>query len=85
MKIGVLTSGGDCAGLNAVLRAIVRKSLSYNYQTVGVLNGWKGIFEEDFVELGLKEISGIIHKGGTIIGTSRFSPFEQKNGKKNTS
>lgn len=82
MKIGVLTSGGDCAGLNAVLRAIVRKSLSYNYQTVGVLNGWKGIFDEDFVELGLKEISGIIHKGGTIIGTSRFSPFEQKNGKK---
>lgn len=82
MKIGVLTSGGDCPGLNAVLRAIVRKSLSYNYFPVGILNGWKGIFDEDFVELGLKEVSGIIHKGGTIIGTSRFSPFEQKNGKK---
>lgn len=81
MKIGVLTSGGDCPGLNAVLRAIVRKSLTLNYQTVGILNGWKGIIDEDYIQLGLKEVSGIINRGGTIIGTSRFSPFEQKNGK----
>lgn len=82
MKIGILTSGGDCAGLNAVLRAIVRKSIQLKYETVGILNGWKGIWEEDYMSLGLKEVSGIIHRGGTIIGTSRFSPFEQKDGKK---
>lgn len=82
MKIGVLTSGGDCPGLNAVLRAIVRKSLQLNYETIGILNGWKGLFDEEYVPLGIKEVSGIIHRGGTIIGTSRFSPFEQKNGKK---
>ncbi len=81
MKIGILTSGGDCAGLNAVLRAIVRKSITLNYKTVGILNGWKGIINEDYIDLGLKEVSGIIHRGGTIIGTSRYSPFEQKNGK----
>ncbi|MDZ4710868.1 MAG: ATP-dependent 6-phosphofructokinase [bacterium] len=82
MKIGILTSGGDCAGLNAVLRAIVRKADTYNYETVGILNGWKGLFDEDYIHLGLDEVSGIIHRGGTIIGTSRFSPFEQKHGKK---
>ncbi|MEO8209385.1 MAG: ATP-dependent 6-phosphofructokinase [bacterium] len=82
MKIGVLTSGGDCPGLNAVLRAIVRKSLQLNFQIVGILNGWKGLMDEDYLHLGIKEVSGIIHRGGTIIGTSRFSPFEQKNGKK---
>lgn len=82
MKIGILTSGGDCPGLNAVLRAIVRKSLQYNYQTVGILNGWKGIVDEDYIDLGLKEVSGIINRGGTIIGTSRFNPFTNKSGKK---
>ncbi len=81
MKIGILTSGGDCPGLNAVIRAIVRKAAVYNYQTVGILNGWKGIVEEDYLQLGLKEVSGIIHRGGTIIGTSRYSPFEQIGGK----
>jgi len=82
MKIGVLTSGGDCPGLNAVLRAIVRKAMQYNYETIGILNGWKGLFDEDYIDLGLKEVSGIINRGGTIIGTSRFSPFLEKNGKK---
>lgn len=82
MKLGILTSGGDCPGLNAVLRAIVRKSIIYNFHTVGILNGWKGLFDENYMELGIKEVSGIIHRGGTIIGTSRFSPFTQKNGKK---
>lgn len=82
MKIGVLTSGGDCPGLNAVLRGIVRKSNEYNYSIIGILNGWKGIFDEDYMVLGNKEVSGILNRGGTIIGTSRFSPFEQRNGKK---
>lgn len=82
MKIGILTSGGDCPGLNAVLRAIVRNSMQHNYQTVGILNGWKGLIDEDYMDLGLKEVSGIIHRGGTIIGTSRFSPFQKKADKK---
>lgn len=82
MKVGVLTSGGDCPGLNAVLRGIVRKSMHYDYKIIGILNGWKGIFDEDYMLLGIKEVSGIIHRGGTIIGTSRFNPFTETNGKK---
>lgn len=81
MKIGVLTSGGDCPGLNAVLRGIVRKSMSYDYRIIGILNGWKGLIDEDYLELGLKEVSGIINRGGTIIGTSRYNPFMEKEGK----
>ncbi len=64
------------------MRAIVRKALSLNFQTVGILNGWKGIIDEDYMQLGLKEVSGIINRGGTIIGTSRYSPFQEKDGKK---
>jgi 6-phosphofructokinase 1 len=82
MKIGVLTSGGDCPGLNAVLRGIVRKSLEYDFRIFGILNGWKGIIDENYMLLGLRETSGIIHRGGTIIGTSRFNPFLQKDGMK---
>ncbi len=81
MKVGVLTSGGDCPGLNAVLRAIVRKSILCNYDVVGILNGWRGLIDEEYMELGLKEVSGIIHRGGTIIGTSRFNPLQKKHGK----
>jgi 6-phosphofructokinase 1 len=81
MKVGILTSGGDAPGLNAVIRAIVRKGLDYKFDIIGIYNGWKGIKEEDYRELGVKEISGIIHRGGTILGTSRYSPFEEEGGK----
>ncbi|MFA5403665.1 MAG: ATP-dependent 6-phosphofructokinase [Ignavibacteria bacterium] len=81
MKIGVLTSGGDCPGLNAVIRAIARKADQFGYETIGIMNGWKGIFDESYKTLNLKNIAGIINRGGTILGTSRFSPFEQKGGK----
>lgn len=81
MKIGVLTSGGDCPGLNAVIRAIVRKAVLEKFTIIGIKNGWKGIFDEDYITLGLDEVGGIIGRGGTILGTSRFSPFEQENGK----
>ena len=81
MKIGVLTSGGDCPGLNAVIRAIARKADHFGYETVGIMNGWKGIFDESYKQLTLQNVAGIINRGGTILGTSRFSPFEQKNGK----
>lgn len=81
MKIGVLTSGGDCPGLNAVIRAIARKADQFGYETIGIMNGWKGIFDESYKTLSLANVAGIINRGGTILGTSRFSPFEQKDGK----
>lgn len=81
MKVGILTSGGDCPGLNAVLRAIVRKGMEYKFDCIGILNGWQGIFDESYVHLGGKEVSGIIARGGTILGTSRFSPFTVDGGK----
>lgn len=81
MKIGVLTSGGDCPGLNAVIRAVARKADQFGYETIGIMNGWKGIFDESYTTLNLKNVAGIINRGGTILGTSRFSPFEQKGGK----
>jgi len=81
MKIGILTSGGDCPGLNAVIRAIVRRAEEYGYESVGIMNGWKGLFDESYKPLNLNTIAGIVNRGGTILGTSRFSPFEQKDGK----
>lgn len=83
MKIGILTGGGDCPGLNAVIRAVVRKGISkYSYEIVGIKNGWKGLLEGDYIPLGLNSISGILHKGGTILGTSRTNPFKVENGSK---
>jgi 6-phosphofructokinase 1 len=83
-KIGILTGGGDCPGLNAVIRAVVRKSiLKYNYQVIGILEGWRGLMEYGLTEeLNLDKISGIIHRGGTIIKTSRTNPFKEKDGVK---
>lgn len=81
MKIGVLTSGGDCPGLNAVIRAIVRKAIAEKYEVVGIKNGWQGIWDNDYLPLDIDAVGGIIGRGGTILGTSRFSPFEQENGK----
>ncbi|MEM3072508.1 MAG: ATP-dependent 6-phosphofructokinase, partial [Candidatus Bathyarchaeia archaeon] len=79
--VGVLTGGGDCPGINAVIRAIVRKGiLTYNYEMIGVRNGWKGLIDLDYFHLGLDSVSGILHKGGTILGTSRTNPEKYPNG-----
>ncbi len=79
--IGILTGGGDCPGLNAVIRAVVRKGITaYRYRFRGILKGWKGMMECDWEPLGLEEISGILPKGGTILGTSRTNPFKQEDG-----
>ena len=79
--IGILTGGGDCPGLNAVIRAVVRKGITaYRYRFRGVLKGWKGMMECDWEPLGLEEISGILPKGGTILGTSRTNPFKEEDG-----
>ncbi|CAI8026465.1 Pyrophosphate--fructose 6-phosphate 1-phosphotransferase [Geodia barretti] len=79
--IGILTGGGDCPGLNAVIRAVVRKGITaYRYRFRGILKGWKGMMECDWEPLGLEEISGILPKGGTILGTSRTNPFKEEDG-----
>ncbi|MDX9924414.1 MAG: ATP-dependent 6-phosphofructokinase [Ignavibacteriaceae bacterium] len=80
MKIGVLTGGGDCPGLNAVIRAVVRKSLSLGHECIGIKEGWKGILENNYTPLTLESVSGILHRGGTILGTSRTNVYKVENG-----
>jgi len=77
-KIGVLTGGGDCPGLNPVIRAVVRKGLSEGYEIVGIKNGWKGLIDNDTMALSLDAVSGILPKGGTILGTSRTNPYKKE-------
>jgi len=83
-RIGILTGGGDCPGLNAVIRAVVRKSiLKYNYQVIGILEGWRGLLQYGLTEeLNLDKVRGILHRGGTILKTSRTNPFKEKDGVK---
>ena len=79
-KIGILTGGGDCPGLNPVIRAVVRKSLNEGYTIIGIKNGWRGLIENDVLELNLEAVSGILPKGGTILGTSRTNPYKKEGG-----
>ena len=78
-KIGILTGGGDCPGLNAVIRAVVKKSKKYNWEIIGIRNGWKGLINGEMELLTDYTVSGILPKGGTIIGTSRTNPFKNEN------
>src|SRR3954449_11886523 len=78
--IGILTGGGDCPGLNAVIRAVVRASDAEGWDCVAVLEGWRGLVDGRFEELGPKEVSGILPRGGTIIGTSRTNPYKLDGG-----
>lgn len=78
MKIGILTGGGDCPGLNPVIRAIVRKGLQEDCQVIGIENGWKGLIENNTINLDLDAVSGILPKGGTILGTSRTNPYKKE-------
>jgi ATP-dependent phosphofructokinase / diphosphate-dependent phosphofructokinase len=76
MRVGVLTGGGDCPGLNAVIRAVVRKGVGvYGYDFVGFRDGWKGPLEALTMPLGIPEVRGILPRGGTILGSSRTNPF----------
>lgn len=82
MKIGLLTGGGDCPGLNAVIRAVVRRSISkYGSTVVGIRDGWGGLVEADYRTLDLDQVSGILPRGGTILGTSRTNPFLVEGGR----
>jgi len=81
MRIGVLTGGGDCPGLNAVIRAVVRKGINvHGHELVGFRHGWAGVLEGDTVELTHASTSGILHRGGTILGTSRTNPYKDAGG-----
>ena len=80
MRIGVLTGGGDCPGLNAVIRAVARRSWSRGHEVVGVREGWLGMVEGLFQPLGPDQISGILPRGGTIVGTSRTNPYKLERG-----
>jgi len=81
MRVGVLTGGGDCPGLNAVIRAIVRRgSKDYGFDFVGFRDGWRGPLENETVELGVPQVRGILPRGGTILGSSRTNPFKVDGG-----
>jgi 6-phosphofructokinase 1 len=81
MRIGVLTGGGDCPGLNAVIRAVVRKGIGdYGHAFVGFRDGWRGPLEDDTVDLTVEAVRGILPRGGTILGSSRTNPFTVDNG-----
>ncbi|MFI5027744.1 MAG: 6-phosphofructokinase [Solirubrobacterales bacterium] len=81
MRIGVLTGGGDCPGLNAVIRAIVRKGVErLGHEFVGYRDGWLGLLEDDRRPLGVPEVRGILPRGGTILGSSRTNPFSEESG-----
>ena len=77
MRVGVLTGGGDCPGLNAVIRAVVRKGvMTHGFDFVGYRDGWKGPLEGLTMELGVQQCRGILPRGGTILGSSRTNPFK---------
>jgi len=76
-RVGILTGGGDCPGLNPVIRAVVKKGLKMEYEIVGIKNGWKGLVEKDTMLLDERSVSGILPKGGTILGTSRTNPYKK--------
>jgi phosphofructokinase-like protein len=81
MRIGVLTGGGDCPGLNAVIRAVVRKGVSrYGHEFVGFRDGWRGPLEGSAVPLDISAVRGILPRGGTILGSSRTNPLKVQDG-----
>lgn len=81
MRLGILTGGGDCPGLNAVVRAVVRKAERHHGDTVvGFKNGWLGVIEDDCEEVNIERMRGTLPRGGTVLGTSRFEPFGVENG-----
>jgi 6-phosphofructokinase 1 len=80
VKVGVLTGGGDCPGLNAVIRAVARRSFVRGHEVVGIREGWRGLVEGRLEPLGNREINGLLPRGGTILGTSRTNPYKVDGG-----
>ena len=79
-QVGILTGGGDCPGLNAVIRAVTRRALAKGWEVVAVREGWRGLVEGRFQALGRREVTGLLPRGGTIIGTSRTNPYKLDGG-----
>lgn len=79
-KIGILTGGGDCPGLNAVIRAVVRSAVNHGYEVLGFLEGWRGVLEGNVEPLDIEKVTGILYRGGTILHTSRTNPLKHPNG-----
>jgi len=79
-RIGIMTGGGDCPGLNAAIRAATKSAINEGFEVIGIHNGWEGLLDEDTEELDRRKTSGIIDRGGTILGTSRTSPLQVENG-----
>jgi ATP-dependent phosphofructokinase / diphosphate-dependent phosphofructokinase len=77
MRIGVLTAGGDCPGLNAAIRAVARSAMQHEDQAIGIRRGYRGLAEDDYVPLDMRAVSGILHQGGTILSTSSFEPIRE--------
>jgi phosphofructokinase-like protein len=83
MKVGILSGGGDAPGINAVIRAVVRKGIQhYGYEIAGIRDGWRGLLEGEFMSLDLDAASGVLTRGGSILGTSRTNPFKHEGGAK---
>src|SRR3954470_7663915 len=83
MRIGVLTGGGDCPGLNAVIRAIVRKGINaHGHEFVGFRYGWAGVLNNDSIELDLQSTGWILHRGGPILGSPRPNVYKVEDGLK---
>jgi len=80
MRVGVLTGGGDAPGLNAAIRAVARAGWRERYAIIGIRNGWLGLLNDDVVELAEDDVSGILYRGGTILGTSRTNPLKAEGG-----
>ncbi len=81
MRVAVLTGGGDCPGLNAAIRAVVRKAtVSYSDEVVGFRDGWRGVVEDDSLPLDVARCRGVLPRGGTMLGTSRYNPFKVPGG-----
>ena len=81
MRIGVLTSGGDCPGLNAVIRSVVHRAVvDHGDEVIGFRDGWKGLLECDYLKLDLDAVGGILARGGTILGSSRVQPSHLRDG-----
>src|SRR6185503_6879892 len=80
VKVGVLTAGGDCPGLNAVIRAVTRRCLNGRHEVVGLRRGYAGLTERSYIPLDMRAVSGILPLGGTIVSTSSYDPFRHENG-----
>jgi 6-phosphofructokinase 1 len=81
MKVGILSGGGDAPGINAAIRAVARKGIqNYGYQIVGIKDGWAGLLKGQYIPLDLQAVSGILPRGGSILGTSRTNPFKDSEG-----